>query len=91
MTGGLPEFVGQQLLEQAHARITRTLMDGIRFNVSTNEARKFLKRKVNTKINLVTMFVDISDSTRMSLSLPQDKFALVIQTFIQEISIIVLG
>jgi class 3 adenylate cyclase len=27
----------------------------------------------------------------MSLSLPQDKFALVIQTFIQEISIIVLG
>jgi class 3 adenylate cyclase len=37
------------------------------------------------------MFVDISDSTHMSLSLPQDKFALVIQTFIQEIGIIVLG
>jgi hypothetical protein len=52
---GRPEFVSQQILEQARTRITRTLMDGIRFNVSTDEARKFLKRKVNTEINLATM------------------------------------
>ena len=37
------------------------------------------------------MFVDINDSTQMSLSLPQDKFALVVQTFAQEVSIAVLG
>lgn len=34
------------------------------------------------------MFVDINDSTRMSISLPPEKFALVIQTFAQEIGIV---
>jgi class 3 adenylate cyclase len=66
-------------------------MDGIQLNMSTEEALKILRRHVNTKINLVTMFVDINDSTQMSLSLPQKKFALVLQTFAQEIGIAVLG
>ena len=33
------------------------------------------------------MFVDISNSTEMSLSLPEDKFALLVQCFAQEVSI----
>jgi adenylate cyclase len=84
-------FTNLPLLEQARARVTRTLMHGMRLNMSTEDAKKLLKRHVNTKINLVTMFVDINDSTQMSLSLPQDKFALVVQTFVQEVSIAVLG
>lgn len=85
------QFTNLPLLEQARARVTRTLMDGVQLNMSTEEAKKMLKRHVNTKINLVTMFIDINDSTRMSLSLPQNKFALLVQTFAQEISIAVLG
>ena len=37
------------------------------------------------------MIVDINDSTRMSLSLPPEKFALIVQIFAQEIGIAVLG
>jgi adenylate cyclase len=37
------------------------------------------------------MFVDINDSTSMSLSLSENKFALILQTFTQEISIAVSG
>ncbi len=85
------QFTNLPLLEQARARVNRTLMDGVKLNMSTDEAKKMLKRHVNTKINLVTMFVDINDSTRMSLSLPQEKFALIIQIFAQEIGIAVLG
>jgi len=84
-------FTNLPLLEQARARVTRTLIDGIQLNMSTEEAKKLLKRHVNTKINLVTMIVDINDSTQLSLSLPEDKFALVVQTFVQEVSIAVLG
>jgi len=84
-------FTNLPLLEQARARVTRTLIDGIQLNMSTEEAEKLLKRHVNTKINLVTMIVDINDSTQLSLSLPEDKFALVVQTFVQEVSIAVLG
>jgi adenylate cyclase len=66
-------------------------MDGIQLNMSTEESKKLLRRHVNTKTNLVTMFVDINNSTEMSLSLPEDKFALIVQSFAQEISIAVLG
>jgi adenylate cyclase len=66
-------------------------MDGIQLNMSTEESKKLLKRHVNTKTNLVTMFIDINNSTQMSLSLPEDKFALIVQSFAQEISIAVLG
>ena len=70
-------FTNLPLLEQTRARVTKTLMDGMQLNMSTEESKKFLRRRVNTKTNLVTMFVDINNSTQMSLSLPENKFALI--------------
>ena len=84
-------FTNLPLLEQIRARVTKTLMDGIQLNMSTEESKKLLRRHVNTKTNLVTMFVDINNSTEMSLSLPEHKFALMVQSFAQEISIAVSG
>ena len=59
--------------------------------MSTEESKKLLKRHVNNKTNLVIMFVDMNNSTEMSLSLPENKFALLVQCFAQEISLAVLG
>ena len=59
--------------------------------MSTEECKKMLRRHVNTKSNLVTMFVDINHSTEMSLSLSENKFALMLQSFAQEISIALAG
>src|SRR5919198_1925821 len=84
-------FTNQPLLEQIRARITKTLTDGIQLNMSTEESKKLLKRHVNSKTNVVIMFVDINNSTQMSLSLSENKFALIVQTFAQEISIAALG
>src|ERR687885_1171959 len=84
-------FTKQPLMDQIRARITKTLTDGIQLNMSTQESKKLLKRHVNSKTNLVIMFVDINNSTQMSLSLSENKFALIVQTFAQEISIAVLG
>ncbi|MFL6458953.1 MAG: adenylate/guanylate cyclase domain-containing protein [Nitrososphaeraceae archaeon] len=81
----------QPLLEQIRARVTKTLKDGIQLDMSTQECKKLLKRHVNSKTNLVIMFVDINNSTQMSLTLTEKKFALILQTFAQEISIAVLG
>ena len=84
-------FTDQPLLEQIRARIAKSLEDGIQLNMSTEESKKLLKRHVNSKTNLVIMFVDINNSTQMSLSISENKFALVVQTFAQEISIAALG
>ena len=85
------DFTNLDLPEQTLARVTKTLMEGIQLNLSTEESRKLLRRHVNNKTNLITMFVDINNSTEMSLSLPENKFAVLVQCFAQEISIAVLG
>jgi class 3 adenylate cyclase len=64
-------FTDQPLLEQIRARIAKSLKDGIQLNMSTEESKKLLRRHGNTKKNLVIMFVDIKNSTQMSLSLPE--------------------
>ena len=84
-------FTNVSVLEQIRARVDKTLRDGIQLNMSTDESKKLLKRHLNRKTNVVIMFIDINDSTETSLSLPEDKFALMIQTFAQEISIAVIG
>ena len=78
-------------LQQIRARVNRTMGDGIQLNMSTEESKKMLRRHVNSNTNLVIMFVDINDSTSMSLSLSENKFALLLYTFAQEISIAISG
>lgn len=85
------DFLSYALLEQIRARITKTIKDGIQLNMSTEESKKFLRRHVNTKTNLVIMIIDINNSTQMSLTLPEFEFALILQTFAQEVSIVVSG
>jgi class 3 adenylate cyclase len=85
------EFSNLPLLEQIRARVSKTLIEGIQLNMSTEESKKLLKRHVNKKTNIVTMFVDINNSTEMSLSLPDNEFALLVQCYAQEVSIAVLG
>jgi class 3 adenylate cyclase len=59
--------------------------------MSTEECKRLLKRHVNTKIDLIVMFVDINRSTELSLSLPDKKFILIVQCFAQEITHLVSG
>ena len=85
------DFLTFALQEQISARVTKTLKDGIQLNMSTEESKKFLRRHVNTRTNLVIMIIDINNSTQMSLTLPDFKFALILQTFAQEVSVVVSG
>ena len=77
-------FTNLPLLEQIRARINKTLIDGIQINMSTEESKKLLRRHVNTKTNLVVMFIDINNSTQMSLSLPEHKFALMYKVLLKK-------
>ena len=60
-------FTNVPVLEQIRARVDKTLRDGIQLNMSTDESKKLLKRHLNKKTNVVIMFIDINNSTEMSL------------------------
>ena len=84
-------FTNVSELEKIRTRVAKTLAHGIQLNMSTDESKKLLKRHVNRKTNAVIMIIDVNNSTQMSLSLEEERFALLIQTFAQEISIAVAG
>lgn len=77
--------------EQIRARIRKTLQDGVQLDMSTKESRKLPRRHLHSKTYFVFLFVDINNSTQLSLLLQEDKFALMIQVFAQEVSVIVAG
>ena len=60
---------------------------GLLIDLSTDSCRKYLQRKVNTKTNVVVMYVDIAGSTQMTHDLPSLDLALIIQIFSQEVSL----
>lgn len=69
------------------ARVRQTLDKGVQIDLSTESSKKFLRRRVNQKIGVVILYVDIDGSTKMSMSLPPEKFATILHIFSQEMSL----
>lgn len=73
------------------ARVLQTLDNGLQFDLSTNHCKKFLKRHLNHNIKVVILYIDIDDSTKMSLSISETELASIIQIFSAEMSFVIWG
>ncbi|HEY3094417.1 MAG TPA: adenylate/guanylate cyclase domain-containing protein [Nitrososphaera sp.] len=71
------------------ARVRQTLDKGVQIDLSTESCKRFLRRKVNQKIGVVILYVDIDGSMKMSRSLPPGKFATILHIFSQEMSLVI--
>lgn len=78
-------------LEKTRARVSQTLKLGLQFETSTELSEKFLRRHVNSKVKIAVLFADIAGSTRMSITLPTQVLASIVQVFSQEMSLVVAG
>jgi adenylate cyclase len=58
-------------------------------DLSTDLAEQFLPTNVDRTVNVVTLYVDITCSTKMSFALPAKKLERIIQVFSQEMSMII--
>jgi adenylate cyclase len=72
----------------APARVRQTLDRGVQIDLSTESCKRFLRRKVNQKVRVVILYVDIDGSTKMSMALSPDKFATILHVFSQEMSLV---
>jgi adenylate cyclase len=75
-------------LNAAQARVRQTLDKGVQIDLSTESCNRFLKRKVNQKVGVVILYVDIDGSTKMSMTLSPEKFATILHVFSQEMSLV---
>ncbi|MDQ3852379.1 MAG: adenylate/guanylate cyclase domain-containing protein, partial [Thermoproteota archaeon] len=66
----------------------QTLDRGVQIDLSTESCKRFLRRKVNQKVGVVILYVDIDGSTKMSMALSPDKFATILHIFSQEMSLL---
>jgi hypothetical protein len=57
-------------------RVLQTLADDAQVELSTELATRFPKKRVDKKINLVILHVDINGSASMSLTLPEIRISL---------------
>lgn len=71
------------------ARIKQTLEKGVQIDLSTELCKRFLRRQVNRKIDVVILYVDIDGSTRMSMSIKPADLATILYVFSQEMSLII--
>ncbi len=76
-------------LLQVRERISNTLSRGFEFDEAIMPSDDILKNHLNTKMNMIILYVDIVGSTTLSQSLSADKLAILIKIFAQEMSYLV--
>lgn len=76
-------------LKQIHARAVQTIEKGVQIDLSTAACKGYLRRHANSNASIAVLYVDIYGSTRLTLSLPSDSLALMLQLFSQEMSLVV--
>ena len=74
-------------LNAAQARVRQTLDRGVQIDLSTESCKRYLRRKVNQKVGVVILYVDIDGSTKLSMALSPEKFATILHVFSQEMSL----
>jgi|SRR5919198_5391628 transposase len=77
--------------KQIQSRILKMLENGLQFDLSTEDCNKFLRRHVNEKVKLAILYIDIHNSTKMSLLVSARSFALIVEVFSQEIALAIRG
>ncbi|MEE8179378.1 MAG: adenylate/guanylate cyclase domain-containing protein [Nitrosopumilaceae archaeon] len=76
----------ETLVKEAQKRIWSALKQGYEYNPSTDESEKFLRDLVSSRVNMIVLYVDLVGSTDITLSLPEEKVAIIISSFAQEMA-----
>jgi adenylate cyclase len=77
------------IMKKSQTRMWKTLNGEPQFIISVAETQNVLDKFVGSKIKFVILNVDVVASTKLSMTLPLDRLTLLIQSFNQEMSLIV--
>jgi adenylate cyclase len=77
------------IMKKSQTRMWKTLNGEPQFIISVAETQNVLDKFAGSKINSVILNVDVVASTKLSMTLPLERLTLLIQSFNQEMSLIV--
>jgi adenylate cyclase len=77
------------IMKKSQSRMWKTLNGELQFIISVVETQNVLGRFAGSKVYFVILNVDLVASTKLSMTLPLDRITRLIQSFNQEMSLIV--
>ena len=79
----------ETMILETQKRVWAALKQGYEYSGITNESDKFLRKNVFSKFDMIVLYVDLVGSTTMTLELPEDKLAIIISSFAQEMASVI--
>lgn len=76
-----------QAIRLAQERVWKALKVDSQFNLSIEEKQNILAKFAKSRVTFVILHIDLVGSTRLSMTLPVDRLATIIQAFTQEMSL----
>lgn len=76
-------------IRNAETRMWKALKSEPSFDISMEETHRALQKFSRSKVTLVILHVDLVGSTQLSMTLPLDRLTTIVQTFTQEMSIMI--
>lgn len=77
------------IMRKSQTRVWKALKGEPEFILSVAETQDILNKSASSKMNFVILNVDLVASTKLSMTLPLDKLTMMIQSFNQEMSLII--
>ncbi|QUC65437.1 adenylate/guanylate cyclase domain-containing protein [Nitrosopumilus sp. K4] len=79
----------ETMILETQKRVWGALKKGYEYLGITDESDKFLRKNVFSKVDMVVLYVDLVGSTTMTLELPEEKLAIIISSFSQEMASVI--
>ncbi|HEX9677847.1 adenylate/guanylate cyclase domain-containing protein [Nitrososphaera sp.] len=79
----------EEAVKQAQERVWKALKFEPEFDLTREETQTILEKFVKSKVEFVILHIDLVGSTKLSMTLPADRLANIVQAFTQEMSIVI--
>jgi class 3 adenylate cyclase len=79
----------ERLIKDAQKRMWNALKLEPKFDIPLEQTQEILEKFCDSKIILAILHVDLVGSTKLSMTLPTEKLAIIVQAFTQEMSILI--
>lgn len=77
------------MILETQKRVWGALKRGYEYSGVSDDSDEFLRRNVLSKMNMAVLYVDLVGSTTMTLEMPEDKIAIIISSFSQEMATVI--
>ncbi len=79
----------ETMILETQKRVWGALKKGYEYSGVINDSDKFLRKNVFSKLDMVVLYVDLVGSTTMTLEMPEEKIAIIVSSFSQEMAAVI--